>query len=364
MVDLTVLGISLMQDDRAPVLLLYPSGTQRLISLPLEPLEAFALAAALHEGASSDLSTPMAKVLGGRLRSVELTGKEDNAFSAEAEIAMATETLRLDCRPAEGIALALRSAVPIRASKSLLKQARTLLSVLSRTSPDAGQWNRAAVADLVERFANSGKKAGRPVQAAKKTAEAKQGAKRGKAQKERPPQKVEAALAALGRFTGSDRPREVISVARKLLDEERTRREAEQRKAGADAADASQAQADARMDRLIDESEFPGRGKAQAPQQAQGDRIEVLQPGQSIQIGNKTQRVRISLVRHDQKDKNGPKLLEEITLPLTSTPMAPVLSVPPPPQEGQQDEAKEEVSEEERWAALLRILSPETKVPM
>ncbi len=48
MVDLKILGIGVYQDEGLPVLLLYLVGTERVLSIPLEAGDLFALSTALQ----------------------------------------------------------------------------------------------------------------------------------------------------------------------------------------------------------------------------------------------------------------------------------------------------------------------------
>jgi bifunctional DNase/RNase len=149
MVDLTVIGISLHGENGMPVLLLHPRGTDHILSLSIGPTEAFAISSVLNapepgqeaeppqkiflpqelppEGRSPfprpmthDLTLALVRALGGRMLGVELLRLADGVFLAEAVIASSSTVLRVDCRPSDGVALALRCDARIRATDAVL----------------------------------------------------------------------------------------------------------------------------------------------------------------------------------------------------------------------------------------------------
>lgn len=180
MVNLTVIGLTLQGEEGAPMLLLHPRGTDSILSLPVGPMEAFAVASALHggghaeaagktPGAGGPAQPPLAydffleciMALDGKLTAVDVTRMERGVFHARATLLGKRGQVRVPCRPADGIALALRCGAALRADPSVLVQARPLAAVLAalpahirmlaeaalekeRSTPDAG--NRVQVA--------------------------------------------------------------------------------------------------------------------------------------------------------------------------------------------------------------------------
>ncbi len=187
MVELTVIGISLQGDGGSPVLLLHPHATDSILSLFVGPMEAFAISTALHGSMSSgslfslldteaeqalysmqnllragglpaatsqrvgfsrlqqspqnrpalrpmthDFMLNMMHMLGGRLQSVDLTRMEQGIYFAEAVIETSTGTARMDCRPSDGIALALRCRAKVRATSAVLAHVKDMSTVLTQ----------------------------------------------------------------------------------------------------------------------------------------------------------------------------------------------------------------------------------------
>jgi bifunctional DNase/RNase len=74
-----------------------------------------------------DLCISLLCSLKGRLKSVELMDLRDGTYYADLVLSLENgETHRLDCRPSDAVALALRAHVPIRASRALLQRTAEL----------------------------------------------------------------------------------------------------------------------------------------------------------------------------------------------------------------------------------------------
>ncbi len=179
MVDLTILGISLQDEGVTPVLLLHPHGTELILCIHIDPAEAFAISRALHAtdtGASasspapaattSDLSAPITQIwddlnggpdaprgllkassagsmthdlaisliksLGGQLLGVEIIGLREGNFFAEAVLSTGTGIVRVECRPSDGVALALRCGAVLRCTEEAVRYAEDMNRVFER----------------------------------------------------------------------------------------------------------------------------------------------------------------------------------------------------------------------------------------
>ena len=67
-----------------------------------------------------DLCKSIVVALGGNLRRVQITRVEKNTYFAELHLFRGDELVRVDARPSDSIAVALRLAAPIYANDSLL----------------------------------------------------------------------------------------------------------------------------------------------------------------------------------------------------------------------------------------------------
>lgn len=158
MVNLTILGISLQGESQAPVLLLHSEDTDQVLSLLIGPMEAFAISSglsklegkvpAIHQDLpkpspddvenqkarrpmTHDLLLSIMHSLGGVLNAVEILGVKDGVYIAEAVISAPSGEVRIDCRPSDGVALAVRCNAVIRAKKSVLVYGDKMETVLA-----------------------------------------------------------------------------------------------------------------------------------------------------------------------------------------------------------------------------------------
>lgn len=164
MVTLIVVGVSIHSKTHAPLLLLYPLGSQKLLCLPVDPIEAFTVSKALHgfgedgeyttsifpsaqeESAEQkkfhreeevlkrslihDFTLEAVNILHGKLQSVSLIAEEEGFYFAEAIIESPSGVFPLHCRPADAITLALRGKAPIFIAEALASHAEDLSDVM------------------------------------------------------------------------------------------------------------------------------------------------------------------------------------------------------------------------------------------
>jgi len=98
-----------------------------------------------------DLMAALVESLDGRVERVEVTELRDGAFLAELALTGPGGGRRLDTRPSDGIALALRLHAPLFVREAVLEEAGTVLPVVQE-APGA---DPAAIDDQVAAFASS-----------------------------------------------------------------------------------------------------------------------------------------------------------------------------------------------------------------
>ncbi|MDR0466808.1 MAG: bifunctional nuclease family protein [Deltaproteobacteria bacterium] len=124
-----VLGLTLDETSYAPILLLQEEAGQELLPIWIGPLEAVAISMALgnvpmERPSTHDLLVNVLHGLKARLSAVELTDLREGAYYADLVLLQENgATFRLDCRPSDAVALALRVHAPIRAGRALVRQA-------------------------------------------------------------------------------------------------------------------------------------------------------------------------------------------------------------------------------------------------
>jgi len=129
MLTMRVLGLTLDETSHAPILLLQEEAGQELLPIWIGPLEAMAISVALgnvptERPLTHDLCINMLHSLKARLNGVELVDLREGAYYANLVLSLENGlACRIDCRPSDAVALALRAHAPIRASKALLRRA-------------------------------------------------------------------------------------------------------------------------------------------------------------------------------------------------------------------------------------------------
>ena len=130
MVEVTVLGLALDDKNQAPVLLLKDETGGVVLPIWIGAMEAVAISVILN---NVDFPRPMTHdllltsliQLGGTVEAVEVTRIENGTFYAEVVVRRSGETQRIDSRPSDAVALAVRAKCPIRVAPAVLDQAGT-----------------------------------------------------------------------------------------------------------------------------------------------------------------------------------------------------------------------------------------------
>ena len=142
MLTMRVLGLTLDETSHAPILLLQEEAGQELLPIRIGPLEAMAISVALgnvslERPLTHDLCINMLHSLKARLSGVELVDLREGAYYANLVLLLEDGvTYRIDCRPSDAVALALRAHAPIRASKTLLRRPADVLRAEAESCGD------------------------------------------------------------------------------------------------------------------------------------------------------------------------------------------------------------------------------------
>ena len=380
MVDLSFIGVFAREGGDMPLLMLHPHGSRKVVCLHVSPVEALAVSMALKERAngfvspsaptaefsgsplffgllSHELMARLVEALGGRLLAVELPRMDGQEFTAELVLKTLAGFTRLGCRPADALALALRCGAMIRMPKHLLAHAEDADSVMNALS----EYTRAVIegnAPVLPRAAHDGTDVLTV------------------------PPEVEAALANTGASDLTDPRRNIINAAKKILEQQGLRENLEKLLAGVKTVSAGQTQT-AHAPEVEIKLVSVDAGEALSEKTPGGvirvsvGKRDASSPGSSEEVAKasfgvaaapegddagsrKGPRIRVALVR--QHGKGEAEVLEEFQVPAEGIPKEVLASLGLSRSEA--EALGRESSDDDRWAMLLRMLSPETKVPM
>ncbi|MGE5285408.1 MAG: bifunctional nuclease family protein [Actinomycetota bacterium] len=138
--EVSVAGVTIDPVTKSPVVVLREPESGNVIPIWIGLLEANAIAVAL-EGTelprpmTHDLMKSILQVTGTRLRSVEIADIRENTYYALLHIDGNDETVLVDARPSDAIALALRCGARILVSETVLAQS----SIPVTAAPEGGE---------------------------------------------------------------------------------------------------------------------------------------------------------------------------------------------------------------------------------
>jgi bifunctional DNase/RNase len=135
-IELEVASLGLDKASSTPVVILREVGGNRLLPIWIGPGEASAIAMELagikfSRPLTHDLLNTVVRSLGSELVRVLITRVVDNTYYASLMLQRNGETITIDSRPSDSVALALRASAPIFADVDLLD--RTTVEVEGAT---------------------------------------------------------------------------------------------------------------------------------------------------------------------------------------------------------------------------------------
>ena len=125
MLEVKVVHLGLDRSSNTPVVILQEKDGDRVLPIWIGPSEASAIAMELagvkfSRPLTHDLVKQVILGLGGHVTSVSITRVKENTYYAEMEIHQSDNVVRIDARPSDSIAVALRLGAPIFTQEELL----------------------------------------------------------------------------------------------------------------------------------------------------------------------------------------------------------------------------------------------------
>lgn len=128
-VPMEIKGLMLDPASKTPIVLLHDPAGNRFLPIWIGVFEANAIALRI-EGVepprpmTHDLLHTFLEVMGAEVRQVTISELRENTFYARIAVEGPSGTHRIDSRPSDAIALALRAGAPIYAHRSVLESAQ------------------------------------------------------------------------------------------------------------------------------------------------------------------------------------------------------------------------------------------------
>lgn len=131
MVEMQVEGLTLDPDTKAPLVILRAADGEAVLPLLIGPMEAMSLTFALSgeqlpRPLTHDVLLMVVQALKGAIVGVEISDIRDGIYYASLLLRQREGLLRVDCRPSDAIALALRAGVRIRVRERVLHMTQQL----------------------------------------------------------------------------------------------------------------------------------------------------------------------------------------------------------------------------------------------
>lgn len=128
MVDVHIFGLALDENNKSPILVLKDDAQGRVMPIWIGAMEAMSISMAINKvpfprPMTHDLMLNAIKQLGGKVVGVEVTSLESGTFYAEILVDMKEDVTRIDSRPSDAIALAVRAECPIRVAEAVIVEA-------------------------------------------------------------------------------------------------------------------------------------------------------------------------------------------------------------------------------------------------
>lgn len=128
MLEVRVVGLGLDAVSKSPIVHLQQVNGDASLSILVGAMEALSISLVLNgeqvpRPLTHDLLLAALKALRATVSGVEICDRRDGIYYAALNIRMADKTIRLDCRPSDAVALALRAGAPILVRASLFGEA-------------------------------------------------------------------------------------------------------------------------------------------------------------------------------------------------------------------------------------------------
>lgn len=140
-IEMKVSGLTIDPITNTPIVILKDETELKVLPIWIGVFEASAIAAVLESISfarpmTHDLMNEMIKVLEVGVAKVEIHDLRNNTFFANVYLEKGGEIIKVDARPSDAIALALRSSSPILVEEKVIEKSRNIDMNQKLTDPD------------------------------------------------------------------------------------------------------------------------------------------------------------------------------------------------------------------------------------
>jgi len=131
LIEMSIKGLMVDPVTNMPIVLLRDADNQRVLPIWVGPVEANAIALQMENVSpprpmTHDLMRELLRELGATLRRVVISDLRESTFFAYLELDRGGETLFVDSRPSDALALALRVKAPVFVTPRVLEEAKSI----------------------------------------------------------------------------------------------------------------------------------------------------------------------------------------------------------------------------------------------
>ena len=144
-VRMLIKGLMMDPVTNMPILVLRDEGGERTLPIWIGMFEAHAVALQLENSSAArpmthDLLRHMVEALGGKVTEVHVTDVHEGTFHAMVYLSANGDTVAVDARPSDALALALRSRAPVYVAEHVLADAKPLEVPTAQDSERLQHW--------------------------------------------------------------------------------------------------------------------------------------------------------------------------------------------------------------------------------
>jgi len=131
LLKMKVFGLTMDPFTNVPIVILKDDGEKNALPVWIGVLEASAIASELEKVQFSrpmthDLLKDLVRLVGARVEKIEVTDLKDNVYYATIHLTGGDGPFKMDSRPSDAIALALRTGAPIFVESEVLEKSKSM----------------------------------------------------------------------------------------------------------------------------------------------------------------------------------------------------------------------------------------------